>query len=433
MSTQPRAASQPLIPRVMPREDLNPFRIAQLQFDMAAEYLKLDPGLRQVLRTPKRILEISAPVKMDNGQIKVFTGFRVQHSIARGPAKGGIRYHPSVTLDEVKALAAWMTWKTATVNIPYGGGKGGVICDPKRMSKGELERLTRRYTSEILPIIGPERDIPAPDVYTDSQTMAWIMDTYSMTVGYSALGVVTGKPISLGGSLGRNEATARGCVVVTEEACRVKKMSLRGSTVAIQGYGNAGSIAARLFAEKKAKIVAISDSRGAVHNSRGIDPIKALRYKERSGTVVGMPGASRMNADDLLTMKCDILVPAALENSITLHNADQIKAKIVAEAANGPTTPHADEVLARKGTMVLPDILANAGGVTVSYFEWAQDLQGVFWDEGDVNMRLERVMKRAFNDVYETSRKYRTHMRNAAYILAVGRVAEASTVRGLFP
>ena len=433
MSTQARAASQPLIPRVMPREDLNPFRIAQLQFDMAAEYLKLDPGLRQVLRTPKRILEISAPVKMDNGQIKVFTGFRVQHSIARGPAKGGIRYHPSVTLDEVKALAAWMTWKTATVNIPYGGGKGGVICDPKRMSKGELERLTRRYTSEILPIIGPERDIPAPDVYTDSQTMAWIMDTYSMTVGYSSLGVVTGKPISLGGSLGRNEATARGCVVVTEEACRVKKMSLRGSTVAIQGYGNAGSIAARLFAEKKAKIVAISDSRGAVHNSRGIDPIKALRYKERSGTVVGMPGASRMNADDLLTMKCDILVPAALENSITLHNADQIKAKIVAEAANGPTTPHADEVLSRKGTMVLPDILANAGGVTVSYFEWAQDLQGVFWDEGDVNMRLERVMKRAFNDVYEMSRKYRTHMRNAAYILAVGRVAEASTVRGLFP
>jgi len=301
------------------------------------------------------------------------------------------------------------------------------------MSKGELERLTRRYTSEILQIIGPERDIPAPDVYTDSQTMAWIMDTYSMTVGYSALGVVTGKPISLGGSLGRNEATARGCVVVTEEACRVKKMSLRGATVAIQGYGNAGSIAARLFAEKKAKIIAISDSRGAVHNSRGIDPLKALRYKERSGTVVGMPGASRLNADDLLTIKCDILVPAALENSITLHNADQIKAKIVAEAANGPTTPHADEVLSRKGIMVLPDILANAGGVTVSYFEWAQDLQGVFWDEADVNLRLERVMKRAFNDVYETSRKYRTHMRNAAYILAVGRVAEASTVRGLFP
>jgi glutamate dehydrogenase/leucine dehydrogenase len=433
MSTQPKAAAQPVVPRVMPREDLNPFRIAQLQFDMAAEYLKLDPGLRQVLRTPKRVLEVSVPVKLDNGQLKVFQGFRVQHNIARGPAKGGIRYHPGVTLDEVKALAAWMTWKTATVNIPYGGGKGGIICDPKRMSKPELERLTRRYTSEILPIIGPERDIPAPDVYTDSQTMAWIMDTYSMTVGYSALGVVTGKPISLGGSLGRNEATARGCVVAIEEACRVKKMSLRGATVAVQGYGNAGSIAARLLAEKKAKVIAVSDSRGAVHNSRGIDPIKALRYKERSGTVVGMPGASRLNADDLLTMKCDILVPAALENSITLHNAEQIKAKIVAEAANGPTTPHADEVLARKNIMVLPDILANAGGVTVSYFEWAQDLQGYFWGEHEVNARLEHVMKRAFGDVYETSRKYRTHMRNAAYILAVGRVSEATTVRGLFP
>jgi glutamate dehydrogenase/leucine dehydrogenase len=433
MSTQPKAATQPIIPRVMPREDLNPFRIAQLQFDMAAEYLKLDPGLRQVLRTPKRVLEVSLPVKLDNGQIKAFTGYRVQHNVARGPAKGGIRYHPAVTLDEVKALAAWMTWKTATVNIPYGGGKGGIICDPKRMSKGELERLTRRYTSEILPIIGPERDIPAPDVYTDAQTMAWIMDTYSMTVGYSALGVVTGKPVSLGGSLGRNEATARGCVVAVEEACKAKKMSLRGATVAIQGYGNAGSIAARLFAEKKAKVIAISDSRGAVHNSRGIDPLKALRYKERSGTVVGMPGASRLNADDLFTMKCDILVPAALENAITLHNADQVKAKIVAEAANGPTTPHADEVLARKNIMVLPDILANAGGVTVSYFEWAQDLQGYFWGEQEVNARLEQVMRKAFSDVYETSRKYRTYMRNAAYILAVGRVAEATTVRGLFP
>ncbi len=400
---------------------------------MAAEYLKLDPGLRQVLRTPKRVLEVSIPTKMDNGQLKVFTGYRVQHNIARGPSKGGIRYHPNVTLDEVKALAAWMTWKTATVNIPYGGGKGGVICDPKRMSKAELERMTRRYASEILPIIGPERDIPAPDVYTDAQTMAWIMDTYSMTVGYSALGVVTGKPISLGGSLGRNEATARGCLFVVEEACKVKKMSLRGATVAIQGFGNAGSIAARLFAEKKAKIVAISDSRGGVFNSRGIDPLKAIRYKERSGTVVGMPGASRISNDDLLTLKCDVLIPAALENSITLHNADQIKAKIVAEAANGPTTPHADEVLARKGVFMLPDILANAGGVTVSYFEWAQDLQGYFWQENEVNARLEMVMKRAFADVHDTMRKYHTHMRAAAYILAVGRVSEATLVRGLFP
>jgi glutamate dehydrogenase (NAD(P)+) len=433
MSTLSKAAPQPVAPRIAPREDLNPFRIAQLQFDMAAEFLKLDQGLRQVLRTPKRVLEISAPVKMDNGQVKVFTGFRVQHNIARGPAKGGIRFHPGVTLDEVKALAAWMTWKTATVNIPYGGGKGGVICDPKRMSKGELERMTRRYASEIFPIIGPERDIPAPDVYTDSQTMAWIMDTYSMTVGHTSLGVVTGKPISLGGSEGRGEATARGCMFVIEEACKAKKISLRGATVAVQGFGNAGAIAARLLSEKKAKVIAISDSRGGVFNSRGIDPTKALRYKERSGTVVGMPGASRISNDDLLTLKCDILVPAALENVITLHNAEQIKAKIIAEAANGPTTPHADEVLARRGVFVLPDILANAGGVTVSYFEWAQDLQGYFWDENEVNARLDRVMRHAFQGVFETSRKYRTHMRNAAYILAVGRVAEATTLRGLFP
>jgi glutamate dehydrogenase/leucine dehydrogenase len=422
-----------MMPRIAPREDLNPFRIAQIQFDMAAEYLKLEPGLRQVLRMPKRILEVSIPTKMDNGQVKVFTGFRVQHNLALGPAKGGIRYHPNVTLDEVKALAAWMTWKTATANIPFGGAKGGVICDPKRMSKAELERMTRRYTSEILPIIGPDKDIPAPDVYTDAQTMAWIMDTYSMTVGYTAHGVVTGKPISLGGSPGRAEATARGLLFVVEEACKLKRMSLRGATVAIQGFGNAGSIAARLFAEKKAKIIAISDSRGGVTNSRGIDPMKAIRYKERSGTVVGMPGASRTSNDDLLTMKCDILIPAALENVITLHNADQIKAKIVAEAANGPTTPHADEVLARRGITVLPDILANAGGVTVSYLEWAQNLQGLMWDEAEVNARLQKVMVRAFGDVIETMRKYHTHPRAGAMILAVGRVAEATLVRGLFP
>jgi glutamate dehydrogenase/leucine dehydrogenase len=389
--------------------------------------------LRQILRTPKRVLEVSIPVKMDNGQLKVFTGYRVQHNIARGPAKGGIRFHPNVTLDEIKALAAWMTWKTATVNIPYGGSKGGVICDPKRMSRGELERMTRRYTSEILPLIGPEQDIPSPDVYTDAQTMAWIMDTYSMTVGHSALGVVTGKPVSLGGSVGRNEAAARGCLMVVEEACKMKKISLRGATVAIQGFGNSGSVAARLFAEKKARVVAISDSRGGVFNSRGIDPLKALRYKERSGTVVGMPGASRISNDDLLTLKCDILVPAALENVITLHNADQIKARIVAEAANGPTTPHADEVLARKGIMVLPDILANAGGVTMSYFEWAQDLQGILSEENDVNQKLEGVMKRAFAGVQETMRKYHVHSRAAAYIVAVGRVADATLVRGLFP
>ena len=433
MATVAKPVPQPILPRMAPREDLNPFRIAQIQFDMAAEYLKLDPGLRQILRTPKRVLEVSIPVKMDNGQTKVFVGFRVQHNVSRGPAKGGLRYHPNVTLDEVKALAAWMTWKTATVNLPYGGAKGGIVCDPKRMSKGELERMTRRYAAEIQPIIGPEVDIPAPDVYTDAQTMAWIMDTYAMTVGHAAPGVVTGKPVSIGGSEGRADATGRGVLYVVEEACKVKKVNLRGASVAIQGFGNVGSAVARLFAEKKAKIVAISDSRGGVHNPRGIDPLRALRYKERSGTVVGMPGASRISSDDLLALKCDILVPAALENAITLHNADQIKAKIVAEAGNGPTTPHADEILSRKGIFVIPDILANAGGVTVSYFEWAQDLQGFFWQVQEVNSKLEFVMRRAFNDVHETMRKFHVYPRAAAYILAVGRVADATLVRGLFP
>ncbi len=421
------------IPRIAPREDLNIFRISQIQFDIAAEHLKLDQGLRQVLRTPKRMMEVAVPTKMDNGQVKVFQGYRVQHNVARGPAKGGIRYHPNVTLDEVKALAMWMTWKTATANIPFGGAKGGIICDAKRMSKAELERMTRRYCAEILPIVGPEKDIPAPDVYTDAQTMAWFMDTYSAAVGHSEFACVTGKPIALGGSEGRNEATARGCLFVVEEACKVKKMNLRGATVAIQGFGNAGSIAARLFTERKAKVVAISDSRGGVHNSRGIDPYKAARYKERSGTVVGMPGTSRISNEDLLTMKCDILIPAALETVITLNNADSIKAKIVAEAANGPTTPHADEALARRGIMVLPDVLANSGGVTTSYFEWVQDLQGFFWSEAEVNAKLETVMRRAFQEVYETSRKNHVHMRTGAYMLAVGRVADATVVRGLYP
>jgi glutamate dehydrogenase (NAD(P)+) len=433
MATVAKPAVPPLIPRIAPREDLNPFRIAQIQFDMAAEFLKLDLGLRQILRTPKRVLEVSLPTKMDNGQVKVLTGFRVQHSLSRGPGKGGVRFHPNVTLDEVKALAAWMTWKTAMVNVPFGGAKGGVICDPKRMSKTELERMTRRYASEILPIIGPSMDIPAPDVYTDAQTMAWIMDTYAMTVGHSAHGVVTGKPLSIGGSPGRNEATARGLVYVVEEACKLKKISLRGASVAIQGFGNAGATAARLFAEKKAKIVALGDTRGAVTNPRGIDPIKAIRYKERSSTVVGMPGASRFSNDELLTMKCDILVPAALENVITLHNAEAVKARIVAEAANGPTTPHADEILARRGITVLPDILANAGGVTVSYFEWVQNQEGLMWDADEVNARLQKVMARSFMEMVETMRRHHVPPRAGAMILAVSRVAEATLVRGLFP
>jgi len=423
----------PMVPRIAPREDLNPFRIAQIQFDMAAEFLKLDPGLRQILRTPKRVLEVSIPTKMDNGQVKVLTGYRVQHNVARGPGKGGIRFHPNVTLDEVKALAAGMTWKTAAVNIPLGGAKGGVICDPKRMSKSELERMTRRYASEILPIIGPDQDIPAPDVYTDAQTMAWIMDTYAMTTGHAAHGVVTGKPLSIGGSAGREDATAHGLVYVVEEACKLKKISLRGATIAIQGFGNVGASAARLFAEKKAKIIALSDTRGGVTNSRGIDPIKAIRYKERSGTVVGMPGASRMSNDELLTMKCDILVPAALENVITLQNAEAVKARIVAEAANCPTTPHADEILARRGITVLPDILANAGGVTVSYFEWVQNLQGLIWDAEEVSARLQKTIVRSFHEMVETMRKHHVPPRAGAMILAVSRVAEATLVRGLFP
>ena len=415
------------------KEDLNPYRISQLQFDQAAHYLKLDPGLAQVLRTPKRQMVVSVPTRMDDGSVKVFEGFRVQHNIARGPAKGGIRYHPNVSLDEVKALAAWMAWKTAVMNLPFGGGKGGVICDPRRMSRGELERMTRRYTSEILPIIGPERDIPAPDVYTDEQTMAWVMDTYSMTVGYSCLGVVTGKPVALGGSEGRHEATARGCLFVTQEACRVLRRPLRGAKVAVQGFGNAGGIAARLFAEAGAKIIAVSDSKGGIVNPRGIDPLKALKFKEKSGSVVGLAGTSRISNQEVLELKCDILIPAALENVITSENAARVKARIIAEAANGPITPMADDILTRNNIFLLPDILANAGGVTVSYFEWVQDLQNFFWEEDQVNAKLEIMMKRAFQEVHESSKRHKVNMRIAAYILAIGRVADATLVRGLFP
>jgi glutamate dehydrogenase (NAD(P)+) len=433
MATVAKPAVPPIVPRIAPREDLNPFRIAQIQFDMAAEFLKLDPGLRQILRTPKRVLEVSIPTKMDNGQVKVLTGYRVQHNVARGPGKGGTRFHPNVTLDEIKALATWMTWKTAIVGLPLGGAMGGVVCDPKRMSKSELERMTRRYASEILPLIGPDRDIPAPDVYTDSQTMAWIMDTYAMTVGRATHGVVTGKPQSIGGSVGSHDAAARGLVAIVEEACKIKKMSLRGASVAVQGFGNSGAAVARIFAEKKAKIVAISDTRGGVANPRGIDPIKAFRYKERAATVVGMPGASRISHDDLLTMKCDILVPAALENAITLQNAEAVKARIVAEASNGPTTPHADEILARRGITVLPDILANAGGMTVSHFESVQNQQGLTWDAEEVNARLQKIMVRSFHEMVDTMRRHHVPPRAGAMILAVGRVSEALLVRGLFP
>jgi glutamate dehydrogenase (NAD(P)+) len=417
----------------MAQESLNPFEIAQRQFDAAAEKIGLDDGMREVLRNPKRQLIVSIPTLMDDGSVKVFEGFRVQHNIARGPAKGGIRYHPKVTLDEVKALASWMTWKCATVNIPYGGGKGGVTCDPKRMSRGELERMTRRYASEIAILIGPDRDIPAPDMYTDSQTMAWIMDTYSMTMGYSSLGVVTGKPIAMGGSAGRNEATARGTLFCIREACQVIRRPARGATVAVQGYGNAGAITARLLRDDGARVVAVSDSKGGAYSSRGLDLVAVDDHKAKTGSVTGLKGAERITNEELLEVKCDILVPAALENQITLKNAARVRARILAEAANGPTTPAADRVLKDHGVFVVPDILCNAGGVTVSYFEWAQNLQGFFWDEAQVNKELEKFMRRAFHEVHLTSKTHKTDMRTAAYILSVGRVAEATRLRGLFP
>ena len=418
---------------VLVKETLNPFEIAQKQFDTAADHLKLESWLREVLRRPKRQLIVSVPTKMDDGSIKVFEGYRVQHNLARGPAKGGIRYHPNVTLDEVKALASWMTWKCATVNIPYGGGKGGIVCDPKKMSMHELEGMTRRYASEISVIIGPERDIPAPDVYTNAQTMAWIMDTYSMTVGSTQLGVVTGKPLQIGGSQGRNEATARGCQFVIREACREKKLQLKGARVAVQGFGNAGSVAARLLSEDGASIIAVSDSSGGIVNTRGLDIKKVQAHKDETGSLRGYRDAEPISNEKLLELECEVLVPAALENQITEENAPRIRAKIVAEAANGPTTPGADEVLAKNGVFLIPDILANAGGVTVSYFEWVQSLQAFFWEEAQVNHHLEKVMTRAFSEVLAIARKFDVHMRTAAYILAVGRVAEATRIRGIYP
>jgi glutamate dehydrogenase/leucine dehydrogenase len=370
---------------------------------------------------------------MDDGSIRVFDAYRVQHSNARGPCKGGIRYHPNVTFDEVKALASWMTWKCAIVNIPFGGAKGGIVCDPRRMSKDELERLTRRYAYEISPIIGPHQDIPAPDVYTDSQVMAWIMDTYSMTHGASSPSVVTGKPTFLGGSFGRNEATARGCLFVIRSACEVTGIKLNHATVAIQGFGNAGAIAAELVGQAGATIIAVSDSRGGILNRAGFHVKALLEHKAKTGSVMGFPNSDPISTEALLELQCDILIPAALENQITLENVDLIKARIVAEAANGPTTPDADSILHQRGVMVIPDILANAGGVTVSYFEWVQDLQELFWDEDDVNRRLERVMVKAFADVHQTAKKYNVDMRTGAYILAIDRVATATRSRGIWP
>ncbi|MBZ5553025.1 MAG: Glu/Leu/Phe/Val dehydrogenase [Acidobacteriia bacterium] len=414
-------------------ETLNAFEIAQKQFADAADILGLDEGVRKKLRTPERCLTVAIPTRMDDGRLEVFVGHRVQHNTTRGPAKGGIRFHPNVTLDEVKALASWMTWKCATVGIPYGGAKGGITCNPKEMSQGELERMTRRYASEISIIIGPEKDIPAPDVYTNAQTMAWIMDTYSMNKGYAVPGVVTGKPLALGGSLGRNEATAQGCVYIIEEAAKKLGIDLKTATAVIQGYGNAGSIAAYLLHDLGVKIIAVSDSRGGILNTQGFDPRKVLEFKNQTGSVVGFPGTEPISNEEILKLKCDILVPAALENCITLKNAAKINAKIVAEAANGPTTPGADEILFDRKIVVLPDILANAGGVTVSYFEWVQNVQELYWDIEDVNSRLKKIMTRSFNDVYAIHKDKKINMRKAAYVLAVGRVAEAFKLRGLFP
>jgi glutamate dehydrogenase (NAD(P)+) len=413
-------------------EELNAYRIALEQFNRAAEKLNLDANLAEILKHPKRQLTVSIPIRMDDGRVRVFEGYRVQHNVARGPAKGGIRYHPNVTLDEVKALAMWMTWKCATVNIPYGGAKGGIICDPKKMSAAEKERLTRRYTHEILPIIGPEKDIPAPDVYTDAQTMAWIMDTYSTTLGYSSLGVVTGKPVELGGTKGRHEATGRGVMYAVEEACRYLKLPLKDSRVAVQGFGNVGHIAAQMLFDKGARITAISDSQGGILSSQGINPYEALKHKA-SGSVAAMPATSPISSSELLELDCDILIPAALENQITEENASRVRARIVAEGANGPVTPAADRILHEKNVFLIPDVLCNAGGVTVSYFEWVQDLQGLFWDEAQVNQQLERIMKKAFHEVNETASREKTDRRTAAYMLAVKRVAEATRVRGLFP
>ena len=412
---------------------INPWEIAQQQFDLAAGKLNLDPGLRRVLRQPRRELTVHFPVKMDDGSVQVFTGYRVQHNLGRGPAKGGIRYHQDVSLDEVKALAMWMTWKCAVVGIPYGGGKGGVIVDPKKLSMKELEALTRRFTTEIEVLIGPERDIPAPDVNTNAQVMAWMMDTYSMHQGYTVPGVVTGKPISLGGSEGRTEATARGTVFCIVEASRHLGTDLKKARVAVQGFGNAGAIAARLIADEGATVVAVSDSTGGIHNPAGLDVGRVTNWKKEHGTVQGFPGSRDISNMALLEVDCEILIPAALENQITSRNAANIKAKIVAEAANGPTTPEADIELARRGVFMIPDILCNAGGVTVSYFEWVQDLNRDHWSEAVVNDKLRGIMTRAFAETLAIAEREECDMRTAAYLLAVQRVADATSMRGLYP
>lgn len=415
-------------------DTINPFSVALKQLEDAAKLVGIDKGMYDVLAQPKRVLTVSLPTRMDNGEIHVFTGFRSQHNDARGPFKGGIRYHPQVTLEEVKALSMWMTWKCAIADIPYGGGKGGIICDPKSMSTGELERMTRRYAYAIADIIGPLTDIPAPDVYTGGKEMSWIMDTYSALKGnFVQPEVITGKPLSIGGSLGRNEATGRGLSFTVREAVKKLGINLQASTVAVQGFGNAGQYASLLLEEMGAKVVAVSDSQGGIHNKNGIHISSLRKHKEKMGSVVGFPDSKSISNEEILETECTILVPAALENQITQKNASRVTARLVAEAANGPTTPEADETLYKNKTLVIPDVLANSGGVTVSYFEWLQNLRREYWTEEQVNSMLDKKMTRAFSDVYETHEKYQVNMRKASIALAVGRVTEAIKTRGLWP
>ena len=412
---------------------INVWDVAQRQFDLAAERLNLSPGLRKVLREPKRELTVHFPVKMDDGLVQVFTGYRVQHNLSRGPAKGGIRYHQDVDLDEIKALAMWMTWKCAVVGIPFGGGKGGVVVDPLKLSLREIEGLTRRFTTEISILIGPERDIPAPDVNTNAQTMAWMMDTYSMNVGYTVPAVVTGKPIPLGGSEGRTEATAQGVIYTIVDAARHLGMDLRKCRTAVQGFGNVGGISAQLMAAQGASVVAVSDVAGAIYRPEGLDIAAVTAWSRAHRTIVGFPGAREISNSELLELDCDILIPAALENQITAANAGKIQARLIAEGANGPTTPEADEILYKNARFVIPDILCNAGGVTVSYFEWVQDLDRDFWTIDQVNEKLRAIMDKAFASTLDMSLREQVNMRTAAYLLAVQRVADATSVRGIYP
>ena len=415
-------------------EKINPFEVALQQLEEASKILNLEKGMLEILANPKRILTVSIPTRMDDGSIKVFTGYRSQHNDARGPHKGGIRYHPDVTLDEVKALSMWMTWKCAIANIPYGGGKGGIICNPKQMSENELERMTRRFAYLIADVIGPYRDIPAPDVYTGGKEMAWIMDTYSALKGnYVQPEVITGKPIAIGGSLGRNEATGRGLAYTVREAAKKMEIDMKQATFVVQGFGNAGQFSSKLVEEQGAKMIAASDSQGSIIKTDGISVDALMKFKRETGSIVGFEDAKSITNDELLETECTILIPAALENQITKNNADKIKTQIIAEAANGPTTPEADEILFKKDILVIPDVLANGGGVTVSYFEWLQNLRRDYWTEEEVNKRLDINITKSFYDVYDIHTKYKVDMRKAATLLAVKRVVEAINIRGLWP